>query len=133
MLNGTMTIIGQNTYIGVGDNIQINADLISPTPNLTITSNKNNTNNYLLAHVENVQHSFTVNEEGARQFITTIQFVRGILVNSNGQPINGGTLDRYATNADNQAGLSPAQDKNTLNTTSTSDVSDPATQKVRGT
>jgi hypothetical protein len=130
MLNGTMTIIGQNTYIGVGDNIQINADLISPTPNLTITSNKNNTNGYLLAHVENVQHSFTVNEEGARQFITTIQFVRGILVNSNGAPINGGTLDRYATNP---LGLSPEQDRDTLNTVSTSDDTDPDPQKVRGT
>ena len=130
MLNGTMTIIGQNTYIGVGDNIQINADLISPTPNLTLTSNKNNTNGYLLAHVENVQHNFTVNEDGARQFITTIQFVRGILVNSNGQPINNGVLDRYATNP---LGLSPTQDKNTVNAFSTSDVSDPDPKKVIGT
>jgi hypothetical protein len=127
MLNGTMTIIGQNTYIGVGDNVKINANLISPTPNISIGSVTNNTNNYMLAHVENIQHSFTVNEEGARQFITTIQFVRGILVTANGQPINGGTLDRYASS------LSPEQNKNTTNTVSTSDPSDPDPQKVRGT
>jgi hypothetical protein len=127
LLNGTMTIIGQNTYIGVGDNIKINADLISPTPNLTSSSVNNQTNNYLLAHVENVQHSFTVKENGARQFITTIQFVRGILVEANGQPINGGLLDRYASS------MSPADDKNTTNTVSTSDTSDPDPQKVRGT
>jgi hypothetical protein len=126
MLNGTMQIIGQDTYIGVGENIKINADLISPTPNLNSGAVQNKTNNYLLAHVEGVQHSFTVQPDGARQFITTIQFVRGILVNNRGVAIGRGTLDKFASS------ISTSDERNTKNTVTTSEKDDPDPQKVRG-
>lgn len=127
MLNGSMTIIGQNNYIGVGDNIRINADLISPTPNLKAQSLVDGTNSYMLAHVESVANSFTVSPDGSRQFITTIQFVRGILVYENGQPVDGGALDRDASS------IQDFEEKNTQNVISTSDNSDPDPIKVRGT
>lgn len=127
MLNGTMTIIGQNEYIAVGDNVKINADLINPTANLNAAAVQNKTNNYLLAHVESIQHSFTVQSDGARQFITTIQFVRGILVNGKGSPIGRGTLDKFASS------LSSSDEKNTKNIVSTSEADDPDPKKVKGT
>lgn len=127
MLNGTMTLIGQNQYIGVGDNVLINADLISPTPNLKAQSLVDGTNSYMLAHVESVNQSFTAGPDGARTYVTTIQFVRGILVYENGQPVGSGTLDTYAS------AIQDFEEKNTQNVISTSDSSDPDPQKVRGT
>lgn len=127
MLNGSMVIIGQNQYIAVGDNIKINADLINPTPNLNMGAVQNKTNNFLLAHVENVQHSFTVQPDGARQFITTIQFVRGILVSDRGVAIGRGTLDKFSSS------ISTNDEKNSKNVVSTSEPDDPDPQKVKGT
>lgn len=127
MLNGTVTIIGQNAYIGVGDNIKINADLINPTPNLNAGAVQNKTNNFLLAHVENIQHSFTVQPDGARQFITTIQFVRGILVSDRGVAIGRGTLDKFASS------VATKDERNSKNVLSSSEVDDPDPQKVKGT
>lgn len=126
MLSGTITIIGQDAYIGVGDNIKFNADLISPTPNMTSASVSAGTNNYLLAHVENISHSFTVSDAGARQFMTTIQFVRGIFVDSNNRPISQGTLDKFASAS------TTVQETNTTNIVSTSVLEDPDPQHVKG-
>ena len=53
-----------------------------------------------MVHVENVSHDFAVSEDGARHFITKVNFVRGIIVNENGVPFmfskSGGTLDQNA-------------------------------------
>ncbi len=126
MLNGTIVIVGQNEYIPVGSNIQFDAGLINPTTNMNASSAKNHKRNHILAHVENVSHSFSVNGEGARQYITTIQFVRGIIVNDSGVAVGDGILDKYSSK------LSIVDSNNSDNTV-TSSSSDDLDFKVKGT
>lgn len=126
MLNGTITIHGTTNYIGIGDNIRFDAGLINPTPNINSASYKKNQNYYILAHVESVQHQFSV-KEGARSYTTNIQFVRGIVVSDKNEVIGNGTLDQFATD------VTQAGDRNTKNVISTSSVTDPDPQKIRGT
>ena len=126
MLNGTIVIHGSTNYIGVGDNIKFDAGLLNPNSNINKESVKAG-NGYILAHVESVQHTFTVNPNGARSYITTIQFVRGITVKQNNELLSDGMLDQDATL------VTQSQDRNRLNTVSTSDLpSDPDPKKVRG-
>jgi hypothetical protein len=126
MLNGTLTMHGTTEYIPVGDNIKFNYNLINPTPNFNKNNIKNN-DAYILAHVENVSHNFSVTPDGARTYTTTIQFVRGILVNENNIAIGEGMLDQDAKQ------LLQSEDRNSKNINSTSDKQDPDPQKVRGT
>lgn len=127
MLNGTIVIHGSTKYMGVGDNIRFDAGLVNPTPNVNIATKKKGVNQYILAHIENISHSFSVNQDGARSYRTTIQFVRGIVVNENNVNVGEGLLDQDATK------LSQADDRNTSNVNSTSGSQDPDPQKVRGT
>lgn len=127
MLNGTIVIHGSTEYIGVGNNIRFDAGLINPTPNINSATKKKGSNQFILAHVENVSHSFTVNPDGARSYRTTISFVRGIVVNENNINVGEGLLDQDARD------LSQKDDRNTVNINSTSDAQDPDPQKVRGT
>lgn len=127
LLNGTLTMVGGDEYIAVGNNIRFDAGLLNPTPNLNKASNKAKKNEYILAHVESVSHSFTVAEDGARQYITTIQFVRGISVNQNNALFGEGKLDKRPND------LTPEDDRNTKNVISTSESDDPDPQKVNGT
>ena len=129
LLNGTITMTGSTEYIGVGNNIMFDAGLINPTPNINKAANKNKKNPQVLAHVENISHSFTVDQEGAREYVTTIQFVRGILITDNGSLSGSGKLDTFSND------LIPAEDRNKTNTVSTTnlDSDDPDPQKVRGT
>lgn len=127
LLNGTITMTGTSEYIGVGNNIRFDAGLINPTPNINSASNNKKQNQYILAHVENVSHSFTVNQEGAREYITTIQFVRGIIVNQNGTIFGQGKLDKFPND------ILPTDDRNRTNVVSTSEDEDPDPQKVHGT
>jgi energy-converting hydrogenase Eha subunit B len=129
LLNGTLVMRGTTEYIGVGNNILFEAGLINPTMNLNQGANTNTNTNYVLAHVENVNHTFTVSGDGGRTYITTIQFVRGLVVNkANGNYtlVGSGSLDELASDLQNQ------KYKNTVNTVSTSDPSDPDPNKVRG-
>jgi hypothetical protein len=134
LLNGIMTIKNQQEYIGVGNNIMFDAGLVNPTANINsaATSNsKKGLTNYILAHVENVEHTFTVDDFGTRTYNTTVEFVRGILVNDNGvnsppTVFGDGSLDQLA-NAQTEAGY-----KN-INTVGFSDPSDPDPQKLKGT
>lgn len=126
MLNGTIVLHGTTEYIGVGNNIRFDAGLINPTPNINIATKRKGKNEYILAHVESVSHSFSVSPDGARSYRTTIQFVRGIIVNENNINVGEGMLDQDARD------LSQADDRNTKNTVSTSDPTDPDPQKVRG-
>lgn len=126
LLNGTITITGQNEYIAVGNNIRFDAGLINPTANINKATNSLKRNEYVLAHVESVSHSFTVREDGAREYITVIQFVRGIVVNQNNTLVGEGALDTFADD------LSIVEDRNTLNTVTTSSNDDPDPEKVRG-
>lgn len=84
LLNGSITFVGQNTYIGVGDNIMFDASILGYAPFNT----KQTQNTQILAHVENLSHDFSVNEEGARTFFTTINFVRGIPTDAAGNPVD---------------------------------------------
>jgi hypothetical protein len=85
-----------------------------------------NANQFILAHVESVSHSFSVINGDTRTYITTIQFVRGIVVNSQNVLVGAGALDEFASD------VSAAKDKNTNNVFATSDQQDPDS-KVRGT
>jgi hypothetical protein len=135
LLNGTITIRNQQEYIGVGNNIMFDAGLVNPTANLssaTISNSKRGLTNYILAHVENVEHSFTVDDFGSRTYYTTVEFVRGILVNDSGvnnppTVVGDGSLDQLA-DAQNEASY-----KNVNNTVGFSDPSDPDPQKLKGT
>ena len=85
MLNGAVSFMGGDLYVGVGDNIMIDASTLGPAFNVGQLGGKA----YLLAHVEGIQHNFEViDETGARSFITTISFVRGIIVDKNRNIIN---------------------------------------------
>ncbi|CAM6003881.1 unnamed protein product [Sphagnum balticum] len=136
LLNGTLTMTGTTEYIGVGNNILFDAGLINPTANINNGANKNTNTNYVLAHVESVDHTFSVNQEGARTYITSIQFVRGVIVNksnNNYTLVGSGSLDEFASTLQN------ILYKNTNNTFSTSDgiqdpshPIDPDPQKLRG-
>lgn len=87
MLNGAISLVGQNKYIQVGDNILIPIQALGTNYNMSYAiDNKKNVPNslYLMAHVENVSHSFFVDQNGARSFLTDIQFVRGIVCDKNG-------------------------------------------------
>lgn len=126
LLNGTITLHGTTDYIGVGNNIRFSADLLNPNPNINYATKQKGTNQYILAHVESISHSFGVAPDGARTYLTTINFVRGIIVNKNNVNVGQGMLDQFATS------LSQTDDRNQLNTVSTSDASDPDPQKIRG-
>lgn len=127
LLNGSLTMAGSTEYIAVGNNIRFDAGLINPTPNINKASNQKKQNQFILAHVESVSHTFTVNADGAREYYTTIQFVRGIIVSQNGAVVGEGKLDKFPND------LQPKDDRNSANTVSTSQDDDPDPQKVRGT
>lgn len=137
LLNGTLTMRGSTEYIGVGNNILFEAALINPTMNINSGANQNTNTNYILAHVESVENSFTVTEDGARTYVTTIQFVRGIVVNksdNNYTIVGDGSLDSIASS------MTKTQYKNTVNSFATSDgindpihPIDPDPEKLRGT
>lgn len=96
LLNGTVVLHGSSEYIPVGDNIMFDAGLIGVTPNYNSGSLKTN-KVYVLGHVETVQNTFMVNHDGTRSFQTTIQFVRGIVVNEDKKLIGEGTIDTLAS------------------------------------
>ena len=100
MLNGSMTFTGINDYIQVGDNIIVKSEILGIDQNLNLDSINNKGNTYLLAHVESVSHSFTVNPEtNARTYISVVQFVRGIITDSKGKQFTsngGGAINKDA-------------------------------------
>lgn len=127
MLNGTLTLIGQSEYLAVGNNIMFDSELISPSHNLNKDSLNFKDDIFILGHIESVSHSFSVNNEGARQYVTTVQFVRGILVNNAKNLIGIGTLDLRAST------LTENDRKNKANIFSSSSENDPDPNKVNGT
>jgi len=84
MLNGAVSFIGQNQYIAVGDNIMIDASILGDSSINSFQANAKG-GAFLLAHVESVSHNFQIDpENGARTFTTTVQFVRGIISDKDG-------------------------------------------------
>lgn len=80
MLNGSVNIVGQNTYIQVGDNIMIDASVLGPNNMNSLQDGPG----FLLAHVEAINHTFTDVGNGTRSFVTNIQFVRGVITREDG-------------------------------------------------
>ena len=120
LLNGRIVMTGSTEYIPVGDNIMFDAGLIG------VSSNYNSgapiagpENCFVLGHVENVQHTFTVEPDGARSFQTVIQFVRGVIVDSNKTLIGDGCLDTLSTS------LQYSDSLNSITTVATPTIDDP--------
>lgn len=88
MLNGVVTLIGQDNYIQVGDNIIFRADVLSSNFNTNEASLNNSEDAYITCHVETISHRSSVSADGSRTFTTEIQFVRGIVTNFNGDRLS---------------------------------------------
>jgi hypothetical protein len=97
MLNGTIVLHGVDEYIAVGDNIRFDAGFINPTPNINQATANAGVNQYVLAHIENISHSFTLVNGDTRSYTTTIQFVRGVIVNDQNVRVGDGALDQFTT------------------------------------
>ena len=104
MMNGNVTFAGIDRYIQVGDNIVIDARVMGLEQNYNDEQTRNKIKStkpehgpiYFMAHVEGVSHNITVGDNGARSFMTTVSFVRGILANKSGEPVDNdlkGMLD----------------------------------------
>lgn len=84
LLNGAVSFMGLDTHIGVGDNIRLDATVLGAPFTQAQAGTGENNKAYLLAHVEQIEHNFEVLDDGARSFITTIRFVRGIISDKKG-------------------------------------------------
>lgn len=113
LLNGQLIMTGSDEYISVGNNIKFNADLLSVKPNINKAQNERGSG-YILAHVESVRHNFQVNSEGARTFQTTIEFVRGIVVDEQKNLIGSGFLDVLISDKDGLSKEATINDKNVI-------------------
>lgn len=124
MFNGTINMVGASDYIGVGNNIRFELDVVSPTQNMTEKVLKNPSRYYILAHVESVSHRFTVEpESGARTYTTSVQFSRGIIVDGDGNAI----VQDQGIVLDDDVSLVPIEkDTNSKNTVPTSHDDDPS-------
>jgi len=116
MLNGAMTIIGQNNFIGVGENVLIPSQALGVQPNFFAGMNLVSDKVFLLAHVESITHSFSVTEDGARSFTSEIQFIRGIFTDSDGNAIPFKTSSGILDPSSNLMVESDRQIKNTTTT-----------------
>ena len=131
MFDGVVSFIGQDDYISVGDNIAIDAQVLNMTINDSDeldSAYESPGDVYLLAHVEGVSHAFTVGPDGARSFLTTVHFVRGVWANSDFVPIS------YSVH-DSQLEATPHDDYQPFknqNVQSTSTYMDPDTHKRKG-
>lgn len=76
MLNGSISFMGQENYIAVGDNINIDADVLGDTA--YIESQVKDKTTQALMHIESVQHRFLYSPQSGRSFVTDIAFVRGV-------------------------------------------------------
>lgn len=83
MLNGVITMIGQDNYIQVGDNIMFRASVLSSNSNVSYDAITAPDQVWITAHVESISHNAVVGDTAARRFTTEIQFVRGIVTNEN--------------------------------------------------
>jgi hypothetical protein len=128
MLNGSMTFVGQNKYIQVGDNVIVDSEVVGVGKTWNKVQKNTSSETYLLAHVEGVEHSFTVNPiNGARKFVTTVKFVRGIITDKNGNTLadDPAAIDQYATD---MSGI----DRKNYNVFGTSTENDTDVQKLKG-
>ncbi|MDQ6989351.1 MAG: hypothetical protein Q9M19_05660 [Mariprofundaceae bacterium] len=127
-LNGTIEFVGQSEFIGVGDNIMVDASIFGQKPNMNIKQLNSKNKQFFLLHVESLSHSFSVSSEGARHWTTTISYTRGVLADEKGKP-----TDLTAVDLDTSK-LNSSQELNDWNTVATSSgkdgEADPDKQKV---
>lgn len=95
LLNGQITMTGSTEYIAVGNNVMFDAGLLNITPNYNSKTN-NKGKYYVLGHIESVKHNFSINGD-ARSYQTTIQFVRGIIVDGQKNIVGDGAIDSINT------------------------------------
>ena len=80
---------------------------------------------YFTAHVEGVSHSMGVNEQGARTFTTSVNFVRGVFTDGAGNLIGfPGAAEGKATD-ENSSSTSHADERNSPMSTVTDLGTDP--------
>jgi hypothetical protein len=108
MLNGSVVLVGQSDYVSVGDNIMMPARVLFRGNNGNIDNITAQNNAFFLAHIESVSHTCNVSEDGARNFVTNISFVRGIIVDKEGKQIEDTMLLDQDTSS-----VSPTQELNT--------------------
>ena len=77
MLNGVVIISNQEDYIGVGENIALEGSLFAASFHIAGDTTKGK-DIKVLAHVESVTNAFSVSDYGARNFTTSVSFVRGV-------------------------------------------------------
>ena len=126
-LNGTLSFIGQNEYIGVGDNISVDASIFGGVADMNTDmaeARRAGKTVYMVGHVESVTHQFIVTQTGARSFMTTVQFVRGVFRDNDnkiylatGDAIDSSVTSETNSNSDNDRKIatSTVLDPNTDN------------------
>ena len=96
MLNGSISFAGIDRYIQVGDNITVDSRIVGMSQNFNKAQLANRTKDgkvdtpnehYFTAHVEGISHSMGVDSQGARTFVTSINFVRGVITDIDGKLI----------------------------------------------
>lgn len=130
MFNGTLNLIGQDQYIQVGDNILVESKVLNAENfNNNVKQKNTRTKTYLMAHVESISHQTVVDQNGGRVFTTSINFVRGVLTDVNGniviQDNNVGAVDQDASL------VTPSVERNSQSL-GTSGPNDPDRQKLKG-
>ena len=115
MLNGTLSLTGQDTYIQVGDNIMVDAKVLDLNKNFN-SNQLSRDRTYLLAHVESISHNVSYNGD-FRVFATSINFVRGILVDENKKPID---KQNFAAVDQNASTITASQERNRYMSSSSS-------------
>ncbi len=140
MLNGNMQLIGQDQYIQVGDNIRVKAEVLGLSKNISAVQKATRIETYVTAHVESITHTAQVDPNGARSFVTNINFVRGIITDVNGNIVAATAIDKHigkrvTTNAgavDQDARKLTASAEKNQGTVSTSGSKDPDRRKFKG-
>ena len=125
LLNGSISFMGQPKHIEVGSNLMLDASILGPSFNQT-QQELQNASGKLLVHVESVSHQFSVSQDGARSFTTTVQFVRGIVADQNGNP-----LGQYAGRLDSDATIITRPQEDNREVIATSSTNDPDTNNLR--
>jgi hypothetical protein len=113
MFNGSITIVGQNNYIQVGDNIRVDATIMGQGANTIQDESVHKEfglTPYITAHVEGITHRFSVGVDGARTFNTELLLTRGIITDQEGNLLpmaNDGGLDSAANTISRNHILNP--------------------------
>lgn len=129
MFNGSLNLIGQDQYIQVGDNILVSTKALNSDKNLSAKQNQSSIDTYMMAHVESISHQTVEDGNGSRVFTTSVNFVRGIITDINGNLISSEDI----AGAVDQDGIltTPTVERND-NVFGTSGSFDPDRQKTRG-